>query len=175
MRALRRDQLAWIVAASVTLGGGGMLGWTLAQRDLQQAASAADAPRGVAPRPLALPHPPTMPAAEERSPPEIAEKSGIPPPGGFPVSVLQEMWEVSLQMPHKIGDKPLTAENWFITGVVMRGAEQQVIVQRGSDPKPHFHKVGDLLPGGARIAWVRPNAIGLITPKSEQISLPLRR
>ena len=175
MRALQREQLAWMVAAGVTLGGSGALGWTEARRDLQHAAAAADAPRGGSPRPLALPPPPGMPATDERSAPEPARQAGIPPPGGFPVSVLQEMWEVSLQTPHKIADTPLTAENWFITGVVMRGDEQQVIVQRGSDPKPHFHKVGDLLPGGARIAWVRPNAIGLITPKSEKISLPLRR
>ena len=175
MTASHRKRLAWAVVASLTLGGGGVLGWTQAQRDLQQAAVAAGAPRGSSPRPLALAHPPTVPAADESAPPETVQKSGIPPPGGFPVSVLQEMWEASLRTPHKIGDKPLTAENWFITGVVMRGTEQEVIVQRGSDPKPHFHKVGDLLPGGARIAWVRPNAIGLITPKSEQISLPLHR
>ncbi|MDM0033329.1 hypothetical protein QTI33_14435 [Variovorax sp. J22P271] len=175
MRALQREQLAWVVIASVTLGSGGALGWAQAQRDLQLAAAAAAVPREGGPRPLALPRPPSKPTTEERSPPAIARKSAIPPPGGFPVDVLQEMWEVSLQTPHKIGDTPLTAENWFITGVVMQGAEQQVIVQRGSDPKPHFHKVGDLLPGGARIAWVRPSAIGLITPKSERISLPLRR
>ena len=175
MRALQREPLAWMVVAGVTLGGSGALGWSQARSDLQHAAAVADAPRGGSPRPLALPRPPAMPAAEERSPPEMTPTSAVPPPGGFPVDVLQEMWEVALQTPHKIGDRPLTAENWFITGVVMRGDEQQVIVQRGSDPKPHFHKVGDLLPGGARIAWVRPNAIGLVTPKSERIALPLRR
>jgi hypothetical protein len=154
-----------------------------ARRSMQSTPHAA--PHAITrPAGLVLPAPPEpVPAADTEDPgqPRTATaaadtgRSAIPPPGGYPVDVLQEMWEAALLTPHKVSDTPLTAENWYITGVFTRGGQQQVIVQRGTDPKPHFHSVGDTLPGGARIAWVRPNTIGLVTPKNEQITLPLQR
>jgi len=82
-------------------------------------------------------------------------------------------WEVTMRRPPKFSPSPLTPPDWKITGVMQRGADQEVIVQRGNDPKPYFHKVGDALPGGARIAWVKPDAVGLILPKHKVVAVPL--
>jgi hypothetical protein len=171
MMALSRKRLLWLLAPCAMIGGAAWLGWAQAGQDLARAAAAA--PRSKPGPALTLPQPPAVPSADNPDASAPIPRSAIPPPGGYPVDVLQEMWEAALKTPRKVGDTPLTAENWFITGVFTRGAEQEVIVQHGNDPKPHFHKVGDTLPGGARIAWVKPNVIGLITPGSKRIALPL--
>lgn len=168
----------WALAAVLSMLAPAGLGWL-------QAGVALEAPSGSDPaspaseaasmRSLSLPRPPSHAVPAPAGETAKAARSAIPPPGGFPVEVLHEMWEVALRTPRKVGDTPLTAENWFITGVFTRDDEHQVIVQRGSDPKPHFHRVGDALPGGARIVWVKPNVIGLQNPGSEAIALPLNQ
>jgi hypothetical protein len=165
---------AFAAIGAVIVAAAAALGWFTAGRGLaavEPSGSTAASGQSAA---MVLPLPPSVTAGIRPSPRAPAPaRSAIPPPGGYPVDVLQEMWEASLLMPRKVADTPLTAENWFITGVFTRGDEQQVIVQRGNDPKPHFHKVGDTLPGGAQINWVRPNVIGLTTPGKESIALPL--
>ena len=177
---LKKRIAVLLVAFAVVLAAVAWVGRRQALGELR-ATAARSATKNVANRtPLTLPRPPAD-GAIEASASEGARsinattpaQTGLPPPGGFPIDVLQEMWELALLAPRQISARALTPENWFITGVLTRGTEQVVMVQRDSDPKPIFRKVGDELPGGARIAWVGPNAIGLVTPKSERIALPL--
>ncbi|MFM9922037.1 hypothetical protein VLK31_03520 [Variovorax sp. H27-G14] len=183
---MKQQRTLWLLVASAAtalLVFGGWLGARQAGEILQ--ADSARRQQPVAPaEALVLPLPPAFhtdaigpresPRQANEGGSETATPTGEPPPGGYPVDVAVEMWEAWLKQPRKIGDRALTAEAWVVTGVVVRANVQEVIVQRGNDPKPQFRRVGDTLPGGARIVWVRPNAIGLITPQRERISLPVR-
>lgn len=173
-RPMFRRVAGLVLGLSAIVGASGWLAWEQARRQSDLALVGASSTSMAQSRPLALPLPPgSEPRPGEA--PATQDRSGPVPPGGFPLDVLQEMWEVALQTPYKVSEKPVTPEDWFITGVFTRGTEQLVMVQRDSDPKPQFRKVGETLPGGARIVWVRPNEIGLVTPKSERIALPLQR
>ncbi len=87
-------------------------------------------------------------------------------------SPLQQMWDGGSQTNWTVRPVPLSAANWRINGVVQRGKETQVIVQFDGDPAPKFYKLGDSLPGGAKLAWVKPDVIGVVMPKNETLSVP---
>lgn len=103
----------------------------------------------------------------DNAPPEII-------PGGIITGqTVSRMWETTASQPWKVRPAPLTPPNWFITGVVKRGEQTQVIVQFDGEPQPRFLKIGDTLPGGGKLGWVRPDAIGVITPNRKKLSVSL--
>lgn len=83
------------------------------------------------------------------------------------------LWENTAKTPWKVRATPLSAADWHITGVVKRGKQTQIIVQFDDDPAPHMLKVGDNLPGGAVLSWIKSDAIGVITQDQQLLRLPL--
>jgi hypothetical protein len=88
-------------------------------------------------------------------------------------SALQQMWESNARTEWKVRPAPLTAPNWRISGVVQRGQQTQVIVQFDGETVPRFFKLGDVLPGGAKLAWVKPNVIGVVLVQNDALALPV--
>jgi hypothetical protein len=106
-----------------------------------------------------------------------ASKPGVPAiaPVGWAGtgSALQQMWESNARTDWKVRPVPLTAPNWRISGVVQRGQQTQVIVQFDGETIPRFFKLGDVLPGGAKLAWVKPNVIGVVLVQHDALALPV--
>lgn len=96
---------------------------------------------------------------------------GGPPPG----SAIERLWETNANQGWKVRATPLTRPNWYITGVVQRGDKTQVIVQFDGEQQPRFLKIGDTLPGGGKLAWVRDNAIGVVTPDKKIVGVSVRQ
>ena len=86
---------------------------------------------------------------------------------------LDQLWESNAAAAWNVRSTPLTAPNWRISGVVQRGEQTQVIVQFDGEPNTRFFKVGDVLPGGGKLTWVKPNVIGVSFPKQKPLSVPL--
>ncbi|WP_287740098.1 hypothetical protein [Diaphorobacter sp.] len=86
---------------------------------------------------------------------------------------MERMWETNASKAWQVRPIPLTLPNWFITGVIQRGEQTQIIVQFDGDPQPRFLKIGDTLPGGGKLSWVRPNAIGVITPDKRIVGVSI--
>lgn len=88
-------------------------------------------------------------------------------------SALLQMWDLGAQSEWAVRPAPLSPRNWRISGVVQRGEQTQAIVQFDGDPAPKFFKIGDTLPGGAKLAWVKPNVIGVVMPKTGVLAVPV--
>ena len=86
---------------------------------------------------------------------------------------LDRMWESNAAAAWSVRSTPLTAPNWRISGVVQRGEQTQILVQFDGEPTTRFFKVGDELPGGGKLAWVKPNVIGVSFPKKKPLAVPL--
>ena len=103
----------------------------------------------------------------------------MPPPPVTPVgwagtgTALEQMWESNARVEWKVRPQPLTAPNWRISGVVQRGQQTQLIVQFDGEAVPRFFKLGDVLPGGAKLAWVQPNVIGAVLEPRDAVAVPV--
>ena len=86
---------------------------------------------------------------------------------------IERAWESNAQAGWSVRATPLTPPNWRISGVVQRGSQTQVIVLIDGEPNPKFFKIGDTLPGGAKLAWVQPDVVGVVVPKDGNIALPV--
>jgi hypothetical protein len=86
---------------------------------------------------------------------------------------INQMWEANAQKPPTLLDQPLTAPNWTINGVVQQADTAQIVVQVQGDPQIKFFKVGDKLPGGSTLSWVRPGLMAVITPEKKTIEIPV--
>ncbi len=174
---------AGVLLAAVTALAGAWWGTRQAQPNLSElpntlAASNATPPiiplppplfRAEPPAPSAAPGPAAgVPGTATPSPADI-QPAGL---GGnaMPTDLL---WETTASQPWQVRPQPITPPNWYITGVVRRGEQTQVIVQFDGEPMPRMFKVGDTLPGGARLGWVRPNAIGVITSTKKTLDVPV--
>lgn len=86
---------------------------------------------------------------------------------------LHQIWEFNAQQPLVLLPQPLTAPSWYITGVVQQGKNTRVMVQFQGESQVRFYKVGEMLPGGSKLVWVKPGAIGVITPKRKNLQVPI--
>jgi Type II secretion system protein C len=107
-------------------------------------------------------------AATSTSRPTTQVKSATPAeivPGGWVGrgTDIERAWESNAQTGWSIRTTPLTPPNWRISGVVQRGSQTQVIVLIDGEPNPKFFKIGDTLPGGAQLAWVQPDVVGVVS------------
>ena len=126
------------------------------------------------PRPLAT----ELPMEDILSPatPASLPSTKVPdivPGGAVTGHAVVRMWETTANQAWQVRAAPITPPNWYITGVVQRGDKTQVIVQFDGEPAPRFLKIGDVLPGGSKLAWVRPGAIGVVTPHRKSIGVPV--
>lgn len=98
----------------------------------------------------------------------------ILPAGWGPASTsLDQLWEGNAKAEWTVRATPLTAPNWRISGVVQRGGETLVMVQFDGDPAMKFLKIGDPLPGGGKLAWVKPDVIGVAFAKRPPVAIPV--
>lgn len=170
-----------LAVAVLVIAAAAWWGWEGAEdARLERERASASAMDRSARRPLVLVEPPVVirKNLEPTLPPKPVNATGTPPPrkavaGGAKSDPLVDMWEAAYLRPPVTSGEPLTPPRWVIVGVANRGDQQIVMVQRGSDPTPHYYKVGDTLPGGARIVWVKPGVVGLATPRRERIELSL--
>ncbi len=88
-------------------------------------------------------------------------------------TAMQQMWDLGGQAEWRIRPAALSRPNWRINGVVQRGEQTQAIVQIDGEQAPRFFKIGDTLPGGAKLAWVKPNVIGVVMPKVGALAVPV--
>lgn len=190
---MRQNAKAWGAVAAVMLLTAVGLGAWLGKRAGEQvplslpvvglriagtASAASEKPEVDFPPPLLLPSatadPVQMPASTaKRSIDGGQDATAIVPGGVVEGNAVDRMWETNALQAWQGRAKPLTPPNWYITGVVRRGEHTQIIVQFDGDPVPKFFKVGDTLPGGGRLAWVRPDAIGVVTANHKKIDLPV--
>ena len=128
------------------------------------------------PRPIAAelaPAQPSSPANPASAP--AAKTSDIVPGGAVGGNAVDRMWETTANQAWQVRAAPITPPNWYITGVVQRGDKTQVIVQFDGEKQPRFLKIGDTLPGGGKLAWVRDNAIGVVTPDKKIVGVSVRQ
>lgn len=135
------------------------------------ATKAANEPVIFFPPPLVLPEIDDPTQAASAPQPGTGNTSEIIPGGMLAGQAADRMWETTANLAWQVRAEPLTPLNWFITGVVRRGNQTQIIVQFDGEPQPRFLKIGDVLPGGGKLAWVRPDAIGVITPGRKKLDV----
>lgn len=122
--------------------------------------------------------PPTTPAgvgmAQIDFPPQAeANTADLGGDLASPSERLSQIWETNAKQPLTLLPQPLTEPNWTITGVVQQGDQVRVMVLFQGEPQARFYKVGDVLPGGSKLAWVKPGAIGVVTPKRQKVEVPI--
>lgn len=117
---------------------------------------------------------PASTAQAAAKPATAAAPPDVRPAGwGDASASLAQMWESNARAEWAVRAIPLTAPNWRISGVVQRGGETQVMVQFDGDPAMKFLKIGDALPGGGKLAWVKTDVIGVAFAKRAPVSVPV--
>ena len=129
---------------------------------LVDANTAPSYPPGI--EPVQIPYPPRQNDLAD------VKSADSPDPAREPLS---QIWEFNAQQAPEMLPQPLTEPNWYISGVVQQGDNTRVMVQFQGESKVRFYKVGDVLPGGSQLAWVKPGAIGVITPKRKKLQVPI--
>jgi hypothetical protein len=114
--------------------------------------------------PVQINHPPERHNTAPLQTPGITGKSPDP---------LSQIWEFNAQQPPELLAQPLTEPNWYITGVVQQGDNTRVMVQFQGESQVRFYKLGDVLPGGSKLAWVKPGTIGVVTPQRKKLQVPI--
>jgi len=156
--------------AAVFIAGSALMGgtWGYYQTQVNPASELADSSP-----------PPTYPAGfstvQINHPPQ-REDGVAPQAGNAPVPTrepLSQIWEFNAQQAPEMLPQALTEPNWYIGGVVQQGDNTRVMVQFQGESQVRFYKIGDILPGGSKLAWVKPGAIGVITPKRKKLQVPI--
>jgi hypothetical protein len=172
--------IAVIAGASAFGAWWGQRTFALPEPNAQQAATSRTQGAGpLVPRPRALVGDPPQEEilAPSGSAGSLAGAKGqapeIVPGGAVAGNAVNRLWETTASQPWQVRAAPITPPNWTITGVVQRGDKTQIIVQFDGEPAPRFLKIGDVLPGGSKLAWVRPGTIGVVTPNRKRLGVPV--
>jgi hypothetical protein len=158
------------VAAAVLILGTALLAGTWGYNQTwqpEQADSTEKSPDPVYPAgysPVQIDHPPQCQDTATKQAAGTTEKTPDP---------LSQVWEFNAQQPPQLLAQPLTDPNWYITGVVQQGDNTRVMVQFQGESQVRFYKIGDTLPGGSKLAWVKPGAIGVVTTKRKNLQVPI--
>ena len=72
------------------------------------------------------------------------------------------IWEVSVRQPLPPRKEPMTAPGWKIVGVTTVGNDTNVLLLFDKQIEIEARKVGDLLPGGAKIIQVAQDALRIV-------------
>ena len=100
-----------------------------------------------------VPAAPTMTAAAAATPAPTRTESATQPQ--WPI------WEFRLRQPIPPREPSLTPPGWRLVGAVQNGGQWRLIIQTQGKPEPQFLKVGDTLPGGARIVAINEEDVTL--------------
>lgn len=163
-RRVQQASAAALIVGSALLAGGWGYYQTLQQPrvDTPDSTPAPTYPSGYSPVQIDLP-----PQREDNTPAQPQDAASKTP------DPLSQIWEFNAQQPPVLLPQPLTEPNWYITGVVQQGDNTRVMVQFQGESEVRFYKVGDVLPGGSKLAWVKPGAIGVVTPQRKKLQVPI--
>ncbi len=185
----RTPTLSWALAGGCTLAavglawmlGGHAAGQRMALPAKASAAGASAVAATIAPAGarLQLAEPPRIDwPSGEQAPGLLSDANNSANPqdrlrqaGGPPQASILRMWETTAKQPWRSTGPALTAKSWVITGMVQRGAQSQVIVLIDGQSEPSFFKVGDTLPGGARLVWIKPDTMGVSMPGGKRLEV----
>lgn len=84
------------------------------------------------------------------------------------------IWELTARQPLPPRKEPLTAPGWKIVGVTSVGDETSVLLLFDKQTATETRKVGDLLPGGARIVQITQDALRIVL-NSQYMKLSVRK
>lgn len=84
------------------------------------------------------------------------------------------IWEVTARQPLPPRKEPLTAPGWKIVGVTSVGDETSVLLLFDKQTTTEARKVGDLLPGGAKIVQITQDALRIVL-NSQYMKLSVRK
>ncbi|MBI1891036.1 MAG: hypothetical protein HYS18_10340 [Burkholderiales bacterium] len=143
-----------IVAACGLLGA--TLGWISASTSQGNSDIAALSKNQKQDPAFVLP-PPPPPIAEKVEQTEKTEKSDKPDD-----TTSLRIWELSARQPLPPRKEPLTPPNWKIVGVSTIGKDKNVIILFDNQTTGEILKVGDKLPGGAKIVDIFSDRLRLI-------------
>ncbi len=94
------------------------------------------------------PRPPVVPdPSEDEAPADLAEL---------------RIWEATARQPLPPRKEPLTAPSWKIVGVTSVGDDSSVLILFDKQTTPETLKVGDLLPGGAKILQISQDTLRIV-------------
>jgi hypothetical protein len=105
------------------------------------------------------------------SPPMVFEQPKEEAPTDF--STLR-IWEVTAHQPLPPRKEPLTGPNWKVVGVTSVDADASILLLFDKQTEVETRKVGDLLPGGAKIVKITQDAVRIYLNK-ETMELRLRK
>lgn len=165
MNARRTSQIA---SAVVILGAALLAGTWGYNQTLQpnQTDSTEISPAPIYPAgysPVKIDHPPQRQEKALKQAAATANKTPDP---------LSQVWEFNAQQPPELLAQPLTEPNWYITGVVQQGDNTRVMVQFQGENQVRFYKIGDVLPGGSKLAWVKPEPLAWSHPNTKISKFP---
>lgn len=166
MKTRIAPQLLWPLALAGAVLLAAVLGYQQARHDLAAQDSDSAPPPPTSPKGLGLAQIDFPPQPEADA---AKDAEGVP----SPAERLNQIWETNAKQPLALLPQPLTEPNWTITGVVQQGDQVRVMVLFQGEPQARFYKVGDVLPGGSKLAWVKPGAIGVVTPKRQKVEVPI--
>lgn len=162
MKRRKTLELLGISAAVVVL----LLAWRAGEWQAQQYVLKIQPPppvaRGEAPPPV-----------EIWFPPEPVTPSAQPADPNSPAARLHRTWETNAQQPPPPPLQPLTEPSWVVSGVVQQGEQSQLMVRYSGQEEVRFFQLGDTLPGGSKLLWVKPTVIGVLTPQRKTIQIPI--
>ncbi|MFZ6749294.1 hypothetical protein ACO0K8_09985 [Undibacterium sp. Ren11W] len=84
------------------------------------------------------------------------------------------VWEAAVRQPMSPRKEPLTPPVWRIVGVTVIGNEKNVLLLFGKQPATETRKIGDQLPGGAKIVQISQDHLQ-ISLNGQLMKLNLRK
>jgi hypothetical protein len=88
-------------------------------------------------------------------------------------SALDRVWEAAVRQPVVVNALPASAPDWRVMGAVQRGDATFLLVKFDGQPETRMFALGDKLPGGGAVGWVKPNTLGVVYGKQESLDVPI--
>jgi hypothetical protein len=88
-------------------------------------------------------------------------------------TALDNVWESAVRQPVVVNALPASAPDWRVMGAVQRGDKAFLLVKFDGQPETRMFAIGDKLPGGGTVGWVKPNNLGVVYGKQESLDVPI--
>lgn len=85
-----------------------------------------------------------------------------------------QIWEIAARQALPPRKEPLTPPRWRVVGVTAVGNEKNVLILFGNQPATEIRKIGDKLPGGAKIVQISQDHLQ-ISLNGQLMKLNLRK
>lgn len=165
MAAIKSVSRKTIIAAAIVIAcglAGAGWGWHASKAASEEAARASPPPKQDAVFVL----PPGPPPA-----PEQLEEEVLADPADL---ADLRIWEITARQPLPPRKEAMTAPGWKIVGVTAVGDDTNVLLLFDKQTTTETRKVGDLLPGGARIVQISQDTLRIVL-NSQYMKLSVRK